>query len=336
MKIIRTLAFVLALAPIAAIAEDESPPACQGRNLYADLKQSDPQAYAEVAKAAAAKLNNGPLYWKITPPNGAKPSYLLGTAHVTDSRIATLSKTLTDRMARSKTAVFELAGVGDRMAMGAALASDTARTQMPGEQSLWDVIPDDKEPALRANPMLAKIPPDRLSHLQPWLVMMLLSSPPCEQARSESKFVLDAALSQSAQIHKVDIEGLETITEQLDVMSTLSLQDQAEMLINQSALGIPVEDTFHTLVELYIAHQVTVMEPLMLHITQKQGIARKPRDNTFMDNLITKRNKNMAARSKQYIDKGAAFIAVGALHLYGEEGVIELLRQSGYRVTAEK
>jgi uncharacterized protein len=336
MKIIRSLALLLAFSPVSAIAESESPPACHGRNLYADLKQADPQAYAEVGKAAAKKRNNGPLFWKITPPNGSKPSYLLGTAHVTDTRIATLSQTLTNRMEHSRVAVFELANVGDRLALGADLAADTARTQMPEGQSLWDVIPDDQEPALRNNPMLAKIPADKLSRLQPWLVMMLLSTPPCEQARSAFKFTLDAALSQSAQIYRVDIEGLETVTEQLEVMSSLSLKDQSEMLLGQSNMGIPVEDTFQTLVELYLAHQVSVMEPLMLHLTRNKGVVSQNRSAAFMENFVVKRNRNMAERSRKYLDKGAAFIAVGALHLYGEDGVVELLRKARYKVTAEQ
>ena len=49
--------------------------------------------------------------------------------------------------------------------------------------------------------------------------------------------------------------------------------------------------------------------------------------------LIEKRNRTMHERAMPLIDGGNAFIAVGALHLPGNTGLVELLRQSGYRVT---
>ena len=49
--------------------------------------------------------------------------------------------------------------------------------------------------------------------------------------------------------------------------------------------------------------------------------------------LIRKRNRNMAARAAGLLAGGNAFIAVGALHLPGGEGLVELIRQAGYKVT---
>jgi uncharacterized protein YbaP (TraB family) len=49
--------------------------------------------------------------------------------------------------------------------------------------------------------------------------------------------------------------------------------------------------------------------------------------------LIDKRNLTMHERAMPLIDRGNAFIAVGALHLPGDKGLVELLRQSGYKVT---
>ncbi len=53
----------------------------------------------------------------------------------------------------------------------------------------------------------------------------------------------------------------------------------------------------------------------------------------FLKYLISDRNHVMADRAVPIIDKGNAFIAVGALHLPGKEGIIELLRAKGYLVT---
>jgi uncharacterized protein len=334
-NILSLVCVVFSLCLPTAHAEEESPPACHGRDLWSELKQTDPAGYAQVEKAAAATMNSGSLYWKIMPPNGAKPSYLLGTMHVTDSRVAVPSKTLRERIAKSKVAVFELANVGNRQSMSGEVFRDVARTQMPDGQSLWDLIPDDREAAFRSHPALAQMPPDALARLQPWLLISVLSSPPCEEVRKNFKFVLDAALYQSAQISSVDIEGLETMTEQLDVFSSFSLADQAAMLLDQTGGSTSAEDNLETMVGLYLNKQITVMTPLMQYLGKKNGIHAKPRDEKFMKNLLGTRNVNMAERSKRYLDKGAAFIAVGALHLYGEDGVVALLQKAGYKVTAE-
>jgi uncharacterized protein YbaP (TraB family) len=54
----------------------------------------------------------------------------------------------------------------------------------------------------------------------------------------------------------------------------------------------------------------------------------------FEEAMITARNRTMAAHAEPILDRGNAFIAVGALHLPGEKGLIELFRQDGYTVTA--
>ena len=51
--------------------------------------------------------------------------------------------------------------------------------------------------------------------------------------------------------------------------------------------------------------------------------------------MVVERNKTMIKSAKPIIDQGNAFIAVGALHLPGPDGLIELLRKAGYTVTAE-
>lgn len=50
--------------------------------------------------------------------------------------------------------------------------------------------------------------------------------------------------------------------------------------------------------------------------------------------LIRKRNRLMAKRAGDLLAKGNVFIAVGALHLPGDEGLVELIRKAGYKVTA--
>jgi hypothetical protein len=53
-----------------------------------------------------------------------------------------------------------------------------------------------------------------------------------------------------------------------------------------------------------------------------------------MDRLLRQRNLLMLERMQLRLKEGNAFIAVGAMHLPGEEGLLQLLRRAGYRVTS--
>jgi uncharacterized protein YbaP (TraB family) len=54
----------------------------------------------------------------------------------------------------------------------------------------------------------------------------------------------------------------------------------------------------------------------------------------FQRRLIVDRNHRMADRMEPYLKQGGAFVAVGALHLPGEQGLLRLLEQRGYSVSA--
>jgi uncharacterized protein len=324
----------LLVAAHPAQADDELSPACPGRDLFAELKNTEPEAFARISKAAESVKNSRSLYWKIAPPNGAAPSYLLGTAHVTDARIAAVKPALHDRIIKSKVAVFELSEVANRIAMSENVFSNTALTQLPDGQTLWDLLPDREEEAIRRDPRIVEVPVQTVERFQPWVVSVLTTVPLCESQRKQSRMTFDEALAQLAQFERVSIKGLETVDEQMAVFASMSLQDQTAMLSDSTTLGISPEDSFHTLLELYLARRITALEPLMAHLAASKGFNNELRHITFMENLIDKRNINMAERSKAYLDEGAAFIAVGALHLPGEHGVVELLRKAGYKVTS--
>jgi hypothetical protein len=53
----------------------------------------------------------------------------------------------------------------------------------------------------------------------------------------------------------------------------------------------------------------------------------------FYNAVVTERNLRMADRIAGYIQQQPVFVAIGALHLPKQGGVIELLRQKGYTVT---
>jgi uncharacterized protein len=106
-----------------------------------------------------------------------------------------------------------------------------------------------------------------------------------------------------------------------------------EGLVETLRLGDRVEDVMETMVRLYIDGQTGMFWPFFEAALPSEG-GDQEGFAAFQEALIDVRNRTMAEGAAPLIEKGGAFIAVGALHLPGKDGLVELLRQQGFRVEA--
>jgi uncharacterized protein YbaP (TraB family) len=123
---------------------------------------------------------------------------------------------------------------------------------------------------------------------------------------------------------------LETVDEQLNVLDRLSLKEQTIMLEDTLRLLPEMERLFARLHEVYLARDLARMVKLS---DEQQARGDRAVGKKVMDQLLTARNRRMAERAEPYLKQGNAFIAVGALHLPGEQGVLAGLARRGYRVS---
>ena len=144
---IRILAIVFAFCAMAAAVRAEAP-VCTGTDLLAQLKSSDPAIYEKVMTEARATPNGEALFWKIER-DGTKPSFLLGTAHVTDPRVTELSPAASEALNAAAMVALELAELGDQQRLSLAMMKNAPLMVLPGGQSLWDLVPDADEAAVR-------------------------------------------------------------------------------------------------------------------------------------------------------------------------------------------
>jgi uncharacterized protein len=330
---LRCLAAFMFLFSAGAFAQEA--PVCGGDSLLDKLKASDKAAYDAVIAEADATPNGGAIFWKIEAPDVSEPSWLLGTAHVTDPRIHDLPAETEARLLKSSVAIFELAEVADKMALAGAMMRNARFIAMPIGQTIWDVIPDADEPAIRDNPSLLPGQNKTLDAYQPWVVATMLSLPQCEAMRQQLGLVtFDEALADKAQGAGIKVLGLETVEEQLGLFANMPLESQAKYLVATAKISALIPDYFETLIRFYVERKIAVLMPLSKRIDPNADDADALEIMAFFENdLIAKRNVRMAERAKSYLDIGNAFIAVGALHLPGEGGLVELLKRAGYKVT---
>lgn len=308
------------------------PPVCQGTDLLKQLEASDPAAHARVMEEARKSINVEAMLWKIEKA-GVEPSYLMGTAHVTDPRVTRLSNEARAALGEASLMALELKEIQDPNAMAIASAKLARYMVLPPGENLWDLIPDDLEPLVRDNPNLDERARNTIFGLQPWVVALSLAIPPCEKHRQQSGIKsLDETLAAEARTLDIPLVGLETLEEQFSALSSLPLDQQVDYLIATARSTARVTDYMETLITLYEQRMVTALSPLSREIEQVDK-GQEEAMIALEQNLLLNRNRLMAERAAPLIDKGDAFIAVGALHLPGEEGLVELLRKAGYTVT---
>lgn len=328
----RLVSTLLCLLVCFTAARAEAPPACTGTDLAAKLKAEDPAAYDAVMAEAEAIPNGEAIFWKIER-DGLEPSHLLGTAHVTDPRVTSLAPEIEKALLEANSLMLELSDIGDPQRQTMATIKLAKYMVLPPGQTVWDLIPDAEEYLVRDNPNL---PPGAINGMfgyQPWVIATAISRPLCETLRNLAGIrAFDAQLAVAAEDVDIPVFGLETMEEQVSLFANLPLDEQLDYLMAVARISASVPDQFETLVSLYKQRLVTAMIPLMLKLQPM-----KPEEARMMQfverDLIIMRNHRMAERARQWLENGNIFIAVGALHLPGKEGVVELLRQAGYKLT---
>jgi uncharacterized protein YbaP (TraB family) len=325
--LLSTLLFVFASLPAKA-----APPACGGENLLPRLKIEQPGLYEEILSEGAKVPNGRGLFWKVEK-GGLAPSYLLGTMHVSDPRVLKMPAGADQARAEAKTIVIESDEILDEKKATAALLTRPELTMFTDGGSIEKLLPTDDVVLLEEGLKKRGIPLAAVSRMKPWMLMAFLALPPCELARkAENAAFLDKKIATDALAAGKQVKGLETLAEQLTTMAAIPMDLHLKSLVETIKLGSRMEDVFETMTELYVSGEIGLTMPLLKAVAP-DGTDDESGYGEFEELVVTKRNQLMAERVDPILAEGGAFVAVGALHLPGQEGLVELLRGYGYQVT---
>lgn len=315
-----------------AHAHADKPAGCTGRNLIAELERNDP-GKLEAARQEAAAISNGKgRFWKIEKP-GLETSWLLGTMHVADDRVTDLSQTVWDAFYGVGRMVIETTDITDQKKMSGIIASRPDLMMYTDGSTLFSAISEADAAFLKEKLEARGIPPFTVQKMKPWILYSTLSLPKCQSALiAGGTPVLDVMLAKSAEEVGKQVMGLESGIEQLDAMASLGPDFYMRGLIDMLKAGTLVDDTNETMISLYQSGEIGLIMPVLTRATPVT--TESARDlASFDEKLITTRNRTMAERAAPILASGNAFIAVGALHLPGDDGLIELLRKQGFTLT---
>ncbi len=265
----------------------------------------------------AQKLENSTL-WKIEGSGLNKASYLFGTIHITCD--ATLENDVIKALDETKQIVLEIdmddPDMQDKMMKG---------MYMKDGKTLKSIVNDEDYQAIDSL-FISKmgISVKMIENVKPFFLTSMLY-PKFIDCPMES---FEAELMKVAKEQNEEIFGLETIDDQINVFEVIPYEDQVKDLVRTAKDNMAYDKAnFAKLLSIYKDENITDMLNIM-NDDNYSSVAE------YQDELLDNRNINWIPKIKEYAEKQATFFGVGAGHLAGENGIINLLRQAGYTVTA--
>lgn len=241
------------------------------------------------------------LLWEITSPRQGQPSYLFGTMHVTDSRVFDMPDSVL--IAIQNTAGFALEVDFDAASYRLLEYLYAQHGEGIFDESTWS-----------SNASAWDGPRERPD---PGELFKLL-----ERSGTQAQEVtfLDAFLYRLAREQGKVITGLESIVDQMEVLTDQQGYDAG------GGEGNPPASRRLRLQEMIEVYEKGDLDAL------DRMVNRGGTSQFFKDQVIVRRNHGMARLADSLMQVRPTFIGVGAAHLPGEEGVINLLRKAGYRL----
>jgi len=289
-------------------------------------------APAVVAPEAAAVLQQ----MQAAPPRGllyavskqGQTAYLFGTMHVGRADFFPLDLTATQAMAQSSELVLELdASQTDNMQAGL-----QRYAALPPPQTLDTLLPPALRQRLHTQLDALAIPRETVQGWKPWMASLALTVGALKKQGYGFEYATEFYFIGIANALGLPVTELEGIDYQFQLFDSIPPQEQLVYLdesLGYLETGDMRADT-QALVDAWLAH-----DPAALQQITAKALERAPRSADWVkQKLFTERNLRMSEKIEQMLADGKTpFVAVGALHLTGADGVPALLEKRGYRVT---
>lgn len=320
----------------ASASNEQSAIQCTGVNIIPTMERDQPELAEKMRQEAAETPYGEGLIWKIEK-DGVKPSYLFGTIHLADPRLLALKPPARKALDESSTLALEITEILDPKKLAGLAFTALQYTSYTDGSTLTDKLSEDEATKIgdAARKKLG-LPWSLASKMKPWALMGALGLPACEMERKKAQLpVVDAYLGQLAQSQNKQIVALETMLGQLQAMDSLPEDVSIKGLVQSISLGTRLDDLFETMIQLYLEEKTALVWSMMRRVgvegfVEKQDSAEYA---AFQREIVDRRNITMVEESEKYLQQGGVFIAVGALHLPGEAGMLNILAQKGYSVS---
>lgn len=260
------------------------------------------------------------LLWKISGNGLEQPSYLYGTIHLTCNYM------LSDKIAKAFEETDQLAleidmddpSMQAKMMKGMMMSDGKSMKEMLSEEDYKQL-----NTFFKSN-MGFNL--DMFNTVKPFMIssMLISKTVPCESPMSYEVEFMKITKDQNE-----EVKGLETIEYQMGVFDSIPYKEQLDDLLKMAKEGL--EESKNEFEQLNALYGKENLDGLMKLMTEDEDVSAK-----FITELLDKRNQNWIPVIERMSKEKPTFYGVGAMHLAGEQGVINLLRKEGYDVEAVK
>jgi uncharacterized protein YbaP (TraB family) len=265
------------------------------------------------------------LLWKIEGKELTQPSYLFGTIHLIDQESFFWPNGVLSALEDAEKVSFEV-DLDDMFDMGAAMGM-MSKAFMADGKTLKDLYSEADYTLIKNHFEGLGMPMMLLERIKP-MFLTVFASGDVELGKGlgdqEGTKSYEMELYSLAQESDKDVSGLETIEYQMSVFDSIPMEVQGQMLLETIKGGDSEDDSFKQMVEMYTTQNINGMVTMM---SEEEGIGG------FEDILLYTRNRNWIPVIEEKMREAQHFFAVGAGHLGGKDGVIDLLKKQGYTLS---
>ena len=276
------------------------------------------QSTAQEKKISDFPMSESSLLWEIKGPGVEHGSYLFGTMHLIEKEYFLFPKSLEKRVQKADILVMELPGMPSQF--------DALKLLKLKEGSFFDFFTTEQSDSIfvwakEALKLSEEAFRKTISPMKPFVAIQLATQMQFMGKTASYELKLEEIATES----KVEIKGLETLEEQLSFFDNLTKEQQAEMVM-EGIREMQKSIEFSKKVQQVYARQNVDSLYNMLH--ENGGIITSE-EKLFIDD----RNKKWIPQIRESLASKRTFIAVGAGHLGGPNGLIRLLEKEGYTLS---
>jgi uncharacterized protein YbaP (TraB family) len=269
------------------------------------------------------------LLWEISGPGIKAPSYLYGTIHIIDSKDYFLPKGTMSAIDAVKKVVFEI-DMKDMSDMSAMMGMMN-KIFMKDNLTLKDLVTEDDYKMIGDHFQKMGLPIFMLERMKPmFLTVFAYGDMDPSGLKNGNMKSYEMEFLELAKNAGKETGGLESIDFQIGLFDEIPYDAQAKMLVDaiKASSGSAENDEFEKMTQMYLDQDINAM----VNMISEEGndVAG------FEDKLLTERNKNWIPQIIEGAKLQPTFYAVGAGHLGGPNGVINLLRNAGMKLKPVK
>jgi uncharacterized protein len=263
----------------------------------------------------STNLKNNCLLWKIKNKENDTYSYIYGTIHLRDKKVYFLIDDIKKYIENSDFFIAEY-NLDDNKQ-----DEIVAAMQMPEGKHLRNYFPDKK--FIKAQNIIQKsfgLDIDKLGFLKPIALENMFTE---MSFNSDFSLPMDFELWNYSKSLGKKLIGAESSESQIKILKKLSLKQQIKSLKQIFRNVKKYRNKLNKITKYYVNQDITMLYKLSVKSLGKSK-----------NILVYKRNEKICEKIIEIDKKGSVFAAIGAGHLWGEKGILRILKSKGYEVRA--